>query len=217
MSKQQVFGLILIVLCIDQCTKIYIKTHFELGEEVFVFQWFRILFVENNGMAWGTKISDFFLFISEKSAKLTLTLFRVLALIGIGYWQWKLIKKEASLKYIIAVALIFSGALGNIIDSVFYGLIFDDSIGQKATLFANEGYADLCYGNVVDMLYFPFFKGSFPDWIPLIRGKYFSFFKPVFNVADVAISSGVGLLLLVNRQRQKKLLATMQTHNKDLV
>ena len=140
-----------------------------------------------------------------------------MALIGIGYWQWKLIKKKASLKYIIAVALIFSGALGNIIDSVFYGLIFDDSIGQKATLFTNEGYADFCYGNVVDMLYFPLFKGSFPDWIPFIRGKYFSFFNPVFNVADVAISSGVGLLLLVNRQRPKKLLATMQINNNDLV
>ena len=210
MSRQKVFGLILIVLCIDQCTKIYIKTHFELGEEVFIFQWFRILFVENDGMAWGAKISDFFSFVSEKSAKLILTLFRILALIGIGYWLWKLIRKKASLKHIIALALIFSGALGNIIDSIFYGFIFDDSIGQKATLFTKKGYANFCYGNVVDMLYFPLFNGYIPNWIPFIGGKYFSFFSPVFNVADVAISSGVGLLLLANRRRKKESIGTYE-------
>ena len=204
MSKQQVFGFILIVLCIDQCTKIYIKTHFELGQEVVIFSWFKILFVENDGMAWGAKLSDFNSLISDELAKLALTMFRIFALIGIGFWLIRIIKKQQSRLLTLAVSFIFSGALGNIIDSVFYGLIFDDSIGQKATLFAKEGYAALCYGNVVDMLYFPLYKGYLPDWLPFVGGHYFTFFNPVFNVADIAISTGVVLLLLLNSRKKLK-------------
>ena len=204
MSKQQVFGFILILLCIDQCTKIYIKTHFELGQEIVIFSWFKILFVENDGMAWGAKISDFSSLISDEVAKLALTMFRIFALIGIGFWLIRIIKKQHSRLLILAVSFIFSGALGNIIDSVFYGLIFGDSIGQKATLFAKESYAALCYGNVVDMLYFPLYKGYLPDWLPFVGGHYFTFFNPVFNVADIAISTGVVLLLLLNSQKKLK-------------
>ena len=204
MSKQQVFGFILIVLCIDQCTKIYIKTHFELGQEIVIFSWFKILFVENDGMAWGAKLSDFSSLISEEVAKLALTMFRIFALIGIGFWLIRIIKKQQSRLLTLAVSFIFSGALGNIIDSVFYGLIFDDSIGQKATLFAKESYAALCYGNVVDMLYFPLYKGYLPDWLPFVGGHYFTFFNPVFNVADIAISTGVVLLLLLNSRKKLK-------------
>ena len=204
MSKQQVFGFILIVLCIDQCTKIYIKTHFELGQEVVIFSWFKILFVENDGMAWGAKLSDFNSLISDEVAKLALTMFRIFALIGIGFWLIRIIKKQQSRLLTLAVSFIFSGALGNIIDSVFYGLIFDDSIGQKATLFAKKGYAALCYGNVVDMLYFPLYKGYLPDWLPFVGGHYFTFFNPVFNVADIAISTGVVLLLLLNSRKKLK-------------
>ena len=184
--------------------KIYIKTHFELGQEVVIFSWFKILFVENDGMAWGAKLSDFNSLISDKVAKLALTMFRIFALIGIGFWLIRIIKKQQSRLLTLAVSFIFSGALGNIIDSVFYGLIFDDSIGQKATLFAKEGYAALCYGNVVDMLYFPLYKGYLPDWLPFVGGHYFTFFNPVFNVADIAISTGVVLLLLLNSRKKLK-------------
>ena len=184
--------------------KIYIKTHFELGQEVVIFSWFKILFVENDGMAWGAKLSDFNSLISDEVAKLALTTFRIFALIGIGFWLIRIIKKQQSRLLTLAVSFIFSGALGNIIDSVFYGLIFDDSIGQKATLFAKEGYAALCYGNVVDMLYFPLYKGYLPDWLPFVGGHYFTFFNPVFNVADIAISTGVVLLLLLNSRKKLK-------------
>ena len=211
MTKQQVFAIILIVLCIDQCSKIYIKTHFELGQEFVIFNWFKIFFVENDGMAWGAKLSDFTSIISDKSAKLCLTIFRILALIGIGYWLFVLVKKQAYRFLILAVSLVFSGALGNILDSVFYGFFFDDSLGQKAVFFPDKGYSSLFYGNVVDMLYFPLYKGYFPDWFPFIGGHYFTLFNPVFNVADVAISIGVGLLILCNMaiKLQKNLLSEL--------
>ena len=198
MTKQQVFAIILIVICIDQFSKIYIKTHFELGQELIIFNWFKILFVENDGMAWGAKLSDFSSIISDKSAKLSLTIFRILALIAIGYWLYRLVKKRAYRFIILAVSLLFSGALGNILDSVFYGFFFNDSLGQKAVFSPNNGYSSLFYGNVVDMLCFPLYKGYFPERFPLIGGHYFTFFNPVFNVADVAISIGVGMLVLCN-------------------
>ena len=200
LSKKHVFIVVVSVLIFDQFSKIYIKTHFVLGQEWVVFDWFKILFVENEGMAWGAKLSDFSSSISDKTAKLALTLFRLIAVVGIGYWLHSTIKKQTSARLIYAIALIFSGALGNIIDSVFYGVIFDDSFGQKATLFAEDNYGSLFYGKVVDILHFPIFKGYFPEWIPVFGGDYFTFFNPVFNVADIAISTGVGLLLLYNNK-----------------
>lgn len=203
MSKKHVFYLVLSVLIFDQLSKIYVKTHFELGQQWVVFNWFKILFVENDGMAWGAKLSDVFSFISDKSAKLFLTLFRLAAVVGIGYWLLDSIKKQTSKLLSFAIALIFSGALGNIIDSVFYGFIFDHSYGQKATIFAENNYSGLFYGKVVDMLHFPLFSGYFPNWMPFFGGDYFTFFNPVFNIADVAISTGVGLLLLYNSKNSR--------------
>ena len=201
MTLKKAVGVIVLILLIDQISKIYVKTHFVLGEDVKVFQWFQLLFVENNGMAWGAKLSDFFSFISDRTAKLVLTLFRLFAITGIGYWLYTSIKKKGSRILIVATALIFAGALGNIIDSVFYGLIFDHSQGQIADFLPQTGgYDTVFHGKVVDMLHFPIWKGYLPEWLQFYGGQYFTFFEPVFNVADVAISSGVGLLLVFNKR-----------------
>jgi len=201
MSLRKSTLIILLVLLIDQISKIYIKMNFQLQEDVTVFSWFKIVFVENDGMAWGTTLSDIFSFIKDKSAKLILTLFRIIAICGIGYWLYDVIKKQKTKTLIFAISLIFAGALGNILDSVFYGVLFSDSFGQVATFLPESGgYAGVFYGSVVDMLHFPLFSGVLPDWIPFFGGKYISFFDPVFNVADVAISTGIGILIVFNKR-----------------
>ncbi|WP_179334189.1 lipoprotein signal peptidase [Winogradskyella costae] len=201
MSLKKASLVIVLILLIDQVSKIYIKTHFQLGEDVTVFSWFKIAFVENDGMAWGTKLSDFTTLISDKSAKLFLTLFRIVAVTGIGFWLVDVTKKKKSKILIFAISIIFAGALGNILDSVFYGVLFNDSIMQVATFLPEEGgYAKVFHGNVVDMLHFPIWSGVMPDNLPLIGGKYFSFFDPVFNVADMAISTGIGILIVFNKK-----------------
>lgn len=191
--------IIAIVLLIDQLSKIYIKTNFELGESVEVFSWFRILFIENEGAAWGAKLSDI-LPVSDKIGKLVLTVFRLFAIVGIGYWLYDIIKKKATATLVTAVSLIFAGALGNILDSLFYGILFNDSYNQVASLFSDEPYGSLFYGKVVDMLYFPLIDANWPEWVPIVGGNNFRFFEPVFNVADTAISTGVGILIAFNKK-----------------
>ena len=199
MNFKKSLVLIVLILVVDQVSKIYIKTHFVLGESVPVFSWFKILFIENEGAAWGTKLSDI-LPISEVSGKLFLTIFRLFAIVGIGYWLFDTVKKGASRTLIIAVSLIFAGALGNIIDSVFYGTLFNDSYNQVATLFSEEPYGRLFHGKVVDMLYFPLIDATWPQWVPVFGGNSFRFFEPVFNIADTAISTGVGILIVFNKK-----------------
>ncbi|MEX1383017.1 lipoprotein signal peptidase [Lutibacter sp.] len=185
--------IIVIILLIDQISKIYIKTNFLYGEEVVVFDWFRIHFIENNGMAWGAEFGG-------KSGKLFLTIFRLFAIGGIGYWLYSSVKKNAPNILIVAISLIFAGAMGNIIDSVFYGVIFDTPVNGVATLFAEKPYGELFYGKVVDMLYFPIWSGDLPEWLPIWGGKPFTFFNAIFNVADTAISTAVGILIVFNKK-----------------
>lgn len=194
MSLRKAYLLIFLILLVDQVSKIYIKTNFVLGEEIRVFEWFRIYFIENEGMAWGTEIPGAY-------GKLILTLFRIFAVVGIGYWLWDSIRKNSSNYLVVAIALILAGAAGNIIDSVFYGVTFSDSHGQLATLFSDQPYGKLFHGKVVDMLYFPIIQNyPMPEWVPFIGGKPFTFFNAIFNVADVAISTGVGILIVFNKR-----------------
>ncbi len=195
MSLRNSVLIIVIVLFIDQLSKIYIKTNFVYGEpgQIDVFNWFKILLIENEGMAWGTKIPG-------EYGKLFLTVFRILAVVGIGYWLYDSSEKHSSNYLMVAIALIFAGAMGNIIDSVFYGVIFDDSFNHLATLFSDNPYGTWFHGKVVDMLYFPIWEGQLPSWLPIWGGDEFKFFNAIFNVADVAISVGVGILIVFNKK-----------------
>ncbi len=193
MNLKKTYLIVILVLLIDQISKIYVKTHFILHEEVPVFSWFKILFIENEGMAWGVEIPGIY-------GKLALTLFRILAVIGIGYWIWDANRKKSSPILIVALALILAGAFGNIIDSVAYGKIFNDSSYNTATLFSQNPYGSWFYGKVVDMLYFPIWSGNLPSWLPFFGGKDFTFFNAIFNVADMSISIGVVILIIFNKK-----------------
>jgi len=187
--------LIFVVLLIDQIVKFWIKTNLMLGGEIPVFgNWFIIHFVENNGMAFGMELS-------WKFGKIFLSVFRIVAVVLIGWYLVKLSKNGAHQWLLYSVALVFVGAVGNIIDSVFYGVIFSDSYSQVATLFPAEGgYSSFLHGKVVDMLYFPIIKGTYPDWIPLKGSESFIFFRPVFNIADSAITIGISIILIFQKR-----------------
>ncbi len=205
MPIRKLCWIIFAVLVLDQAVKMYIKLNYSLtfyGSDAIVdWGWFRLLFVENKGMAWGARLNDILPFISDNMAKLLLSIFRLLAVTGIGYWLVRATKTKTPKGQLVAVSLIFAGALGNIIDSVFYGVLFSNSYGQIATFLPSEGgYAPLMFGHVVDMLQFPMVSWTWPEWLPVLGGNSFSFFEPVFNIADSAISVGVVLLLLKTRK-----------------
>jgi signal peptidase II len=187
--------LILLIIILDQALKIWIKTNMVLGQEYHILgNWFIIHFIENNGMAFGMEIAG-------KFGKIILSLFRIAAVVGIGWYLVYLIKQKASTGLIITISVIMAGALGNIIDSAFYGMIFSNSYYHVASMFPAEGgYSSFLHGQVVDMFYFPVLKGTFPDWIPLRGGDSFIFFRPVFNIADSSITIGVTLILIFQKR-----------------
>lgn len=210
MNKKHIWitiGVILLVLILDQTLKIWVKTHMLIGESSYTnwnwdIKWFQILFVENKGMAFGWQLPG-------DNGKLILTIFRIIIIGLIVFYLIKLMKKQAPLGLLITFGLIIAGAAGNIIDSMFYGLIFSQS-QDIITLSQNvepakfvafgQGYASFLHGNVVDMLYFPLFSFKWPNFLPFIGGSYFTFFEPIFNIADSSITIGVIILLVFSKR-----------------
>ena len=192
--------IIIIILVLDQVFKFWVKTHMMIGQEYHVLgDWFLLHFTENEGMAFGMQIGG-------ESGKLLLSIFRIIAVTAIGYYLYRLVRKKAHFGLIFSISLILAGAVGNIIDSAFYGLIFSQSSYHTVASFLPEGggYSSFLHGKVVDMLYFPLIQGSFPDWLPIWGGQDFIFFRPVFNIADSSITVGVFLLLICQRRFFRK-------------
>lgn len=187
--------IVILLLLLDQILKIWIKTHLELHESIEITPWFYLCFTENPGMAFGIEVIG----------KLFLSIFRIVAVGFIGYYLYSLVKKNYPFGFIACISLILAGAIGNIIDSIFYGVIFDHSYGQVATLFPEGGgYTGWLHGKVVDMFYFPLIETTWPDWLPIWGGQEFVFFRPIFNLADSAICVGVFLLLIFYRNTLSK-------------
>lgn len=187
--------LISVILIADQILKIWVKTHMRLGDEIHILgNRGMIHFIENNGMAFGMEMGG-------SPGKLILSIFRILAIFGIGWFLNSLIIKKANLGLILAVSAILAGAIGNIIDSAFYGMIFSESFSQPAVLFPpGGGYSSFLHGKVVDMFYFPIINTHWPSWSPIRPGESFIFFRPVFNIADSAITCGVISILLFQKK-----------------
>ena len=185
-------ALIFILLVIDQTIKVLVKTNMELGQSIHITEWFQILFIENNGMAYGMTFFN----------KLVLSLFRIVAIGAIGFYLWRVVHTKHKRGYVIALAMVLAGAAGNIFDSMFYGLVFDQStyFSVSQVVLFGTGYAPFLYGRVVDMFYFPLIVTHYPDWFPFHAGDEFIFFSPVFNFADACISVSVVAIFLFYRQ-----------------
>jgi signal peptidase II len=197
------------VLLLDQLIKIWIKTTFYMGESHAIFgNWFYLHFTENEGMAYGMKLGGNY-------GKLLLSLFRVIAVIIIGIWLYRVTKKGANMLLVLCISLIMAGAMGNILDSAFYGLIFDESTYMHvATLFPpGGGYGTFLHGKVVDMLYFPIIETHYPSWVPYFGGEDFTFFRPVFNIADSAITTGVMILIFFQKKVFSPIKQSASTEN----
>jgi len=195
MSTQKAWiavAVVFLVLLVDQISKIWVKTHMGLYDTIHIADWFKIYFVENNGMAFGI----------EAGGKLFLSLFRIIAVVLIVFFIRRLVKDNYKTGFIICITLVLAGASGNIVDSIFYGVVFDASYSGHISSFVpwGEGYSSFLHGKVVDMLYFPLFSGTYPDWVPVVGGQTFLFFRFIFNIADSAITVGVMLILLFYRK-----------------
>lgn len=189
--------LVLVILFVDQIIKIWVKTHMTLHEQIEILSWFKIVFIENNGMAYGMEIGS----------KLVLSVFRIVAIALLGYYLSRTVIKQARWGYIICLSMVLAGAAGNIFDSMFYGLIFNSSSEYYVSYFVpfGTGYAPFLMGKVVDMFYFPLITTTWPDWIPVVGGNPYVFFSPIFNFADASISVGVVMLLLFYRKEISEL------------
>ncbi|MDR1746726.1 MAG: lipoprotein signal peptidase [Tannerella sp.] len=194
-----IIAIVFLLLLLDQSLKIWVKTHMELGQSYDVFSWFQLHFTENPGMAFGMELIP----------KWILSVFRIVAVIAIAVYIVRLLKRNVSFGYIACIALIFAGAVGNIIDCLFYGMIFSESgYGLLATFMPEGGgYASFLHGKVVDMLYFPLIQTTWPDWVPVWGGQEFVFFRPIFNLADSAICVGACIMLLFYRSVLSKSLS----------
>ena len=184
--------IVLLVLVIDQVIKIWVKTHMTLHEQIEILSWFKIVFIENNGMAYGMEIGS----------KLVLSLFRIAAISVLGWYIFGQVRKQARWGYIVCLSMILAGAIGNMIDSMFYGLVFNASSEYYVSYPVpfGTGYASFLTGKVVDMFYFPLIVTTWPEWVPMVGGEPYVFFSPIFNFADASISVGVIFLLLFYRR-----------------
>lgn len=184
--------IVVAVLIVDQMIKIWVKTHMTLHEQIEILSWFKIVFIENNGMAYGMEIGS----------KLVLSLFRIVAISVLGVYIVRQVRQQARWGYIVCLSMIVAGAVGNILDSMFYGLVFNASSEFYTSYFVpfGTGYAPFLMGKVVDMFYFPLIVTTWPDWVPMVGGQPYVFFSPVFNLADASISVGVVWLLLFYRR-----------------